>query len=973
MTKTPCSFAFEYASGLKKSPDCTSQIEFLCPICRCSVKNECWLSQSLNSFKIWKDEGVMNKIKSNEVCISEACFNEAIIPELTAKIDKYLSKLCISKITILRICSPKHTATIDCYQLLELLMDKKPLKPCNSPIDRILPCKHTVSVDCSKKNQNPPPVCDTKVDDVYTYSCGIHQIKPNKCSKLTHLLASNPKCTQQITCFRYRCAHKITIPCYLKQTVEAVSLGNILTAGQTTISSNIEYCDAEIGIQACKELVNYFYEHCGHLRKDVECIDAFSWAANNEIQPPCFQKIEFFNPVCGHQNKALCFEKDLMSSWNPWINELDKPKLLEYVLKLEENNEPIIAYSMDEKTLKLNPAPNRVSKEALICQIPFSLNRKCGHTFLTTCSTVYWQSYPQCQEPVWIECDKADCKFKRFLSCSSNETEKRTGKISACKNKVSRVCKKCMINKVDIECSQLVIECNSPASFTLQCNHEVNWICGTEEDPRENLSNCQSCILIKWESIIKSDITAENNQKLFKQIETNIDKILADSATIKYNQIVTLPDYFESHDKCRREIMSRYITNARNKFINISKPNTETLADLGFYELVFFKATKDFPINRDKFYFEQTNTEYGRGCELFQLSLSGLKSCKPDNEGLIHIIVGAAYRFNILTHTPPYRVNKNGDKAANKLVFKQKQDGFDGIQSSSEKSEAKRFVFWEPGSCVQLKLLSLKMTEMCKICFDYYTDEKGFSCSKKHFLCWDCFEQNVKQASEPDSVGKCVDNEGNILCPECSEPITLLNVAKESVPKNVFVLLENLKSNIKIKKAVDEALKEQETRLKKEFERIQAIKDEEERMAERLRLEIIENILTLRCPGCKCAFIDYVGCAALTCSKCNAHFCALCLIDCGADAHAHVAHCIDNPTPGNVFISQEQFNKQHSKRRENLIKEKLKNQTEKTKNIICQRMEKDFRDLGIQINYQPEATNVPNPKNNSFFANIFRR
>jgi hypothetical protein len=36
-------------------------------------------------------------------------------------------------------------------------------------------------------------------------------------------------------------------------------------------------------------------------------------------------------------------------------------------------------------------------------------------------------------------------------------------------------------------------------------------------------------------------------------------------------------------------------------------------------------------------------------------------------------------------------------------------------------------------------------------------------------------------------------------------------------------------------------------------------------------------------------------------------------------------------------------------------------------------MEKDFRDLGIQIKYQPEATNLPNPKTNSFFANIFRR
>ena len=47
---------------------------------------------------------------------------------------------------------------------------------------------------------------------------------------------------------------------------------------------------------------------------------------------------------------------------------------------------------------------------------------------------------------------------------------------------------------------------------------------------------------------------------------------------------------------------------------------------------------------------------------------------------------------------------------------------------------------------------------------------------------------------------KCAENEGNILCSDYSESITLLNVAKESLPKNSFDLVENIKSNIKIKK-----------------------------------------------------------------------------------------------------------------------------------------------------------------------------
>ena len=259
------------------------------------------------------------------------------------------------------------------------------------------------------------------------------------------------------------------------------------------------------------------------------------------------------------------------------------------------------------------------------------------------------------------------------------------------------------------------------------------------------------------------------------------------------------------------------------------------------------------------------------------------------------------------------------------------------------------------------------MCELCKVCFDYYTDEKGYLCSKKHFLCWECFEQYVNQAAGPDSVGKCVDKEGNLLCPECSESIPLLDVAKESVPKNVFDPLESLKAKIKIKKAVDEALKEQETRLLKKFERIQAIQDKEEQMAERLRLDIIEKILTLRCPRCKLAFVDYEGSAALWCSSCKAGFCAFCLKDCGDDAHAHVANCPEN-TYRSFYITQDQFNAHHSKRRQDRINDQIKNQTDKTKQILCKKMEKDFRDLGIQVNFQIKA--VTSEKTGSLFANF---
>ena len=47
-------------------------------------------------------------------------------------------------------------------------------------------------------------------------------------------------------------------------------------------------------------------------------------------------------------------------------------------------------------------------------------------------------------------------------------------------------------------------------------------------------------------------------------------------------------------------------------------------------------------------------------------------------------------------------------------------------------------------------------------------------------------------------------------------------------------------------------------------------------------------------------------CCSLYCSRCPCSFCAWCLQDCGADAHAHVANCRLNMAPGrDVFASED--------------------------------------------------------------------
>lgn len=61
------------------------------------------------------------------------------------------------------------------------------------------------------------------------------------------------------------------------------------------------------------------------------------------------------------------------------------------------------------------------------------------------------------------------------------------------------------------------------------------------------------------------------------------------------------------------------------------------------------------------------------------------------------------------------------------------------------------------------------------------------------------------------------------------------------------------------------------------------------------RNHIVEKLLTLRCPRCMQAFVDFDACFALTCARCKCAFCGWCLVDCGdVNAHRHVANCALN-------------------------------------------------------------------------------
>ena len=119
---------------------------------------------------------------------------------------------------------------------------------------------------------------------------------------------------------------------------------------------------------------------------------------------------------------------------------------------------------------------------------------------------------------------------------------------------------------------------------------------------------------------------------------------------------------------------------------------------------------------------------------------------------------------------------------------------------------------------------------------------------------------------------------------------------------------------------------------------------------DRLRMRVIEEILTLQCPRCGQAFLDFEGCFALKCSKCPCGFCGWCLADCGSDAHAHVRTCTAKPPGADIFFgSHTQFVEAQRKRQALKLREFFATLPAAEKDGLMQSLATDLRDLGLQL------------------------
>eukprot|EP00042_Codosiga_hollandica_P055477 m.778823 g.778823 ORF g.778823 m.778823 type:complete len:722 (-) comp59124_c0_seq3:3874-6039(-) len=157
----------------------------------------------------------------------------------------------------------------------------------------------------------------------------------------------------------------------------------------------------------------------------------------------------------------------------------------------------------------------------------------------------------------------------------------------------------------------------------------------------------------------------------------------------------------------------------------------------------------------------------------------------------------------------------------------------------------------------------------CSVCFGAFTRAEGVVCRRQHFLCLECFERYTHEACTRED--RFVRGAA-IGCPflGCDEQFDTKTIAIH-VQEATFQLLEDLRLAIREQVIVQEVEANMQRELKRQSE-LTALELE----IRTVRKHISDEILTLKCPTCNKAFLDFTGCWALQCSSCPTYFCGWC-------------------------------------------------------------------------------------------------
>lgn len=377
-----------------------------------------------------------------------------------------------------------------------------------------------------------------------------------------------------------------------------------------------------------------------------------------------------------------------------------------------------------------------------------------------------------------------------------------------------KLCSICDLNQVKACCYESSAKCGKQCTATLPCGHTVSWTCAPGADPRLSPDfKCVGCVIPLWEQSLSQDLPAPLHCEAFlEDMRSKISDIMREYE-IEY--ALPIETSLNKFLKSRQTVLKKFCDQMRLGNAEVRDPPAVfgSLEDLAHYDLVFISArVKDkkgqmIPNDTEtvrrlsQFLTNRDGTIMGMGARLMLLSDASVLENLDDEDGRIKVSVGIAFAYHQYPSNIPFRVTneKSANKKSNELAVKYMEQGYDHVSIHPDKLIKKGIfekVYWQPGAVIPLSILCLKVKSICCICGESESRNDGYMCNQSHFVCFGCFKDYAQSASADDAIARCVDAEGNLRCPNCSEAYDLYRVASR-VPPDVLQSIADLKFTIK--------------------------------------------------------------------------------------------------------------------------------------------------------------------------------
>lgn len=207
----------------------------------------------------------------------------------------------------------------------------------------------------------------------------------------------------------------------------------------------------------------------------------------------------------------------------------------------------------------------------------------------------------------------------------------------------------------------------------------------------------------------------------------------------------------------------------------------------------------------------------------------------------------------------------------------------------------------------------------CCLCLDEVDATQGIVCggmeTEPHFTCNGCFSDYITNLCGDETIAQLARHAYEIYCPaatnaaQCdtcpsrrNQPFSHRQIAEHTKDEVIGLYIrktrdyESTGAVERQRRIWAEDMERREAqRLQEEIQladRAAAAARAHEAAVQRLEQRIINEALTLKCPGCKVVFLEeWDGCGAVRCQNCDHDFCGFCTAGPFRDGHAHLFAC----------------------------------------------------------------------------------